>query len=424
MSVYLGSKSMTESPYSFFNVDTIYDYLLSIEMKPIVELSFMPNALASKETYIMHYKGNTSPPKNYTQWSDLITAFTSHLIERYGEEEVSQWYFEVWNEPNCDFWSGTQQEYFHMYEVTANAVKKVSPLLRVGGPVTCQSLWIPEFLEFILKNDLLHLVDFIDTHEYPTDITPYQRGIEAQVMNHTKMVVEQMVTKKKLNVYYTEYNSGLFSQPHHDDPYASAFLFYNIPLIARVGLDIVSYWEFSDIFEEQGFVSLPFHQGFGLLNVNEVPKPAYRAFQILHSAGNERVQVVPELEDLKNTTTYGVWGTRNSVNGELKIFLYNHNLPFLPIKEELVEFIVEGAGIESNGFIERIDDDNANAKAAWIKLGSPVYPTPLEILYLKDVSRLQPQEISGTRLAPSKIHFAVSIPPEGVAVVTLRHTSK
>jgi xylan 1,4-beta-xylosidase len=156
------------SGYSFFNTDSVLDYVLSLGMLPVVELSFMPRALAARanET-IFHYNGITSPPSDWQKFSDLIVAFVSHHVDRYGLAIVQTWYYEVWNEPNCGFWTGTKEEYFHLYQVTVLAIKSVHKSLRVGGPATCQVDWIPEFIEFT-KSAALPL-DFISTHLYPTD---------------------------------------------------------------------------------------------------------------------------------------------------------------------------------------------------------------------------------------------------------------
>ncbi len=126
--------------YSFFNTDQIFDFLLSIGMKPFVELSFMPETLASGSKIVFHYQSNVTPPQDYGQWETLIHKLVSHWVERYGIAEVAQWLFEVWNEPNLDnFWTGTQSDYFKLYRVTAEAIKDVDPRLQVGGPVTAQN---------------------------------------------------------------------------------------------------------------------------------------------------------------------------------------------------------------------------------------------------------------------------------------------
>jgi xylan 1,4-beta-xylosidase len=154
--------------YSFFNADQIMDFLLSIGMKPFVELSFMPATLASGDTTVFRYEAKVTPPKDYDQWAILIGKLTAHCVERYGVKEVREWFFEVWNEPNLEeFWTGTQQDYFRLYRVTAEAIKSVDPLLKVGGPASAKNAWIPEFVDFCKHNKVP--VDFISTHHYPTD---------------------------------------------------------------------------------------------------------------------------------------------------------------------------------------------------------------------------------------------------------------
>ncbi len=156
--------------FNFSYVDQIYDGLLAEGVRPFVEISFMPYKLAASQTIqAFWYKPNVSPPKDYAKWDLLIRAFAQHLIDRYGIDEVAQWYFEVWNEPNIDFWAGEpkQATYFELYDHTARALKAVNPRLRVGGPATAAAHWIPEFLNHV---DSEHVpVDFVSTHGYADD---------------------------------------------------------------------------------------------------------------------------------------------------------------------------------------------------------------------------------------------------------------
>jgi len=154
--------------YSFFNADQVFDFLLSIGMKPFVELSFMPTALSSGDQIVFHYRANVTAPKNFAQWSTLISKLVSHWVDRYGLSEVSQWFFEVWNEPNLTaFGSGKQNDYFELYRHTVAAIKSVDAAIRVGGPATADNAWIADFIGFCSRNQLP--IDFISTHHYPTD---------------------------------------------------------------------------------------------------------------------------------------------------------------------------------------------------------------------------------------------------------------
>jgi xylan 1,4-beta-xylosidase len=157
-----------ERLYSFVNADRIWDFLVSIGMRPIVELSFMPTTLASGNATVFSYRGNVTPPRDYAEWATLVSALAHHCVARYGVDEVRQWLFEVWNEPNLQsFWRGTRDAYFTLYQHSAHALKDTDDGLRVGGPATAQNAWIGEFLDFCDSNDLP--ADFVSTHHYPTD---------------------------------------------------------------------------------------------------------------------------------------------------------------------------------------------------------------------------------------------------------------
>ena len=160
--------------YPYYNwqyVDELFDFLLSVQIRPFVEFGFMPSPIGQRRTNLFWWKGNVTPPKDYQKWCQLIRAFILHSINRYGLEEVLKWYFEVWNEPdNPYFWSSTQQEYFKLYTLTAQTIKNIHPNLKVGGPATTnfqngEGRWIKDFLKHCIHQKAL--VDFISTHPIP-----------------------------------------------------------------------------------------------------------------------------------------------------------------------------------------------------------------------------------------------------------------
>src|SRR5665213_2809690 len=216
--------------YSFFNADQIFDFLLSIGMKPFVELGFMPTTLASGGQTVFHYCANVSPPKDYARWAMLIRKLVAHWVERYGLAEVREWFFEVWNEPNLDaFGSGKQDDYFKLYRYTVEAIKSVDSALRVGGPATAANAWIDDFIAFCANSQLP--ADFISTHHYPTDALG-QPGddTEAQLSNSRRSVLRDQTLEVRRQagdrpVYYTEWcTSSNPRDPMHDEPYAAAFV--------------------------------------------------------------------------------------------------------------------------------------------------------------------------------------------------------
>ena len=149
--------------YNFAYVDEIYDSLLAQGVRPAVEISFMPKKLAFNPDALhpFWYKQNVSPPKSMERWDNHDPSFAQNLVDRYGIDEVAQWYFEMWNEPNIDFWGGIprRDSYFDLYAHTARALKSVSPRLRVGGPATAAAAWVPEFLSYAAADHVP--VDFV-----------------------------------------------------------------------------------------------------------------------------------------------------------------------------------------------------------------------------------------------------------------------
>ncbi len=287
--------------YNFTYIDRIFDSYLEHGIKPFVELGFMPSKLASGEQTIFYWKGNTTPPKDYDKWADLIKAVVRHFISRYGEEEVLTWPFEVWNEPNLPgFWKGADiKEYFKLYKVTANAVKEVDVRLQVGGPAICGGAdhWITEFLDFCQKENAP--LDFVSRHAYtssqPMSVTPhfmYQDIWSSDYMLNELKTVREMIDNSPYNelpFYITEYNTSWHPlNPVHDTAFNAAYI---ARILSRGGdyVDMFSYWTFSDVFEEADVPRAQFHGGFGLVALNGIPKPTFHTFAFFSKLGEEQL---------------------------------------------------------------------------------------------------------------------------------------
>ena len=402
--------------YSFFNCDRIVDFLLSIGMRPFVELSFMPTALASGAKTVFHYRGNVTPPRDYQQWSTLIERLVRHWVDRYGAREVGQWFFEVWNEPNLKaFWTGSRRHYFTLYRHTIRAIKGVNANLQVGGPATAHDEWIEEFVDYCERYDLP--ADFISTHHYPTDalISP-GTDTETQLAHSRRSIMRQWAqdTKRRAGrrpLYYTEWNASSNPRdPLHDQPYAAAFI-AKAALEASGIADGYSFWTFSDLFEENYFPSVPFHGGFGLLTVQGIAKPAYRAFQLLHALGGERLMA----DGLHHTID--AWVTRKS--RDVTIVLTNHALPRHPIRRERVRITLQNSHRPRAVSIQRIDDSHANAGKAWRAMGSPEYLSPRMVARLDAASTLDETPCSW-KYARRTTTIDIALPPYGLAAVGVR----
>lgn len=401
--------------YSFFNTDRIWDFLLSIEMKPFIELSFMPQALASGTTTVFHYEANVTPPKSYEDWATLIRKLVAHWIDRYGVEEVRTWLFEVWNEPNLkDFWTGSQEDYFKLYRFTAQAIKGVEARLQVGGPATAKNEWIAEFLGFCDRDQLP--VDFVSTHHYPTDaFGTEEQDTETQLANAPRGILRHWAEEvhrraRGKPLYYTEWNSSSNPRdPLHDEPYAAAFVTKTV--MEMTGLvDGYSFWTFSDIFEENYFPSVPFHGGFGLLNLYGIPKPTYRAFELLHRLGDESLRV-----DGAHPTV-DAWVIRGGQ--ALTILLTNHAFPRHAIDSEHVHIELAGVPRPHAAFAERIDEGHANPKRVWQEMGAPEYLSQQQVEQLQKASQLLRQPHSWSH-HDRILSLEIRLPPQAVAAVTV-----
>jgi xylan 1,4-beta-xylosidase len=309
--------------YNYQYIDALYDFLLSIKIKPFVELGFMPSALASGNETIFWWKGNVTPPKDYKKWEDLIRNLTQHFTERYGAEEVKTWYFEVWNEPNLSpgFWTGTQEEYFKLYEYSARAIKSVNAAYKVGGPATAGAAWVPETIEFCSKNNVP--LDFISTHTYGvnqgyldeygstgTVLSKDEASISGDVLNSRKQISNSV--KPNLELHYTEWSSSYTpADPIHDSYHSAAYILQKLKQVGNAA-NSMSYWVFTDIFEEPGPRFTPFHGGFGLLNTQGIKKPAYFSYALLNKLGKT---------ELQNTDTSS-WATKNE-KGDMQVLFWD-----------------------------------------------------------------------------------------------------
>ena len=299
--------------YNWQYLDELFDYLLSIDVKPFVELGFMPRAIASGDKTIFWWKGNVTPPKDYAEWEALVRAAVTHWTQRYGEKEVASWYFEVWNEPNLTgFWIGdtrgmkdaewqvfARQEYFKLYDASARAVKSVNAQYRVGGPATAGNGWISEMLEHCEKSGVP--IDFVSTHHYcvmagfldefgttGTVFSPDRNAMIAEV-GGTRAKIEASF-KPGLPLHYTEWSTSYTpSDPIHDSYVSAAFILSKIKGVGGAAQSM-SYWTFTDIFEEAGPRTTPFHGGFGLLNYQDIRKSSFYAYKFMHELGGTELR--------------------------------------------------------------------------------------------------------------------------------------
>lgn len=288
-----------QTVYDWAGIDRLYDDLLRRHIKPFVELGFTPQALRTSDASIFYWKGNTSHPR-LDGWAKLIDAFARHVQQRYGADEVRSWYFEVWNEPNLDgFWEKADQKaYFELYDVTARALKAVDPALRVGGPSTAGAAWVPEFLDHVRKSGVG--VDFVSTHTYGVEggfldengksDTKLSASPNAIIGDVRKVRAEIAASSfPKLPLYFTEWSTSYTPRDAVHDSYVSApYILTKLKAVQGIAQGM-SYWTYTDLFEEPGPPTAPFQGGFGLMNPQGIRKPAWFAYKYLHALQGKAV---------------------------------------------------------------------------------------------------------------------------------------
>jgi xylan 1,4-beta-xylosidase len=375
--------------YNFAYVDQIYDGLLKNGVRPFVEISFMPKKLAFNPDALhpFWYKPNVSPPKSMALWDDLVRHFAQHLVDRYGIDEVAQWYFEVWNEPNIDFWNGIprQRSYFELYEHTARDLKAVNPRLRVGGPATAAAHWVPEFLRYMTAHKVP--VDFVSTHGYADDTVEDLFGtdenipMDDRVCRAAAKVRGQIRSSADPNLplFWTEWNVQGMHQ--------SRDTIFVGPAVANTvrqcdgDSEMMSFWTFSDVFEEGGPIPKPFVGGFGLRAEGGINKPSYYGFGLLHQLGDRRIA---------NNATDAI--VTKTADGGLAIVVWNLVDPDQHGVTHTVQLSFSHVPPSARVTLQRVDEDHGNVLKEYAAMGSPVGPTPAQVEQLNRETALPPPE--------------------------------
>ncbi|MBS1801838.1 MAG: glycosyl hydrolase family 39 [Acidobacteria bacterium] len=407
--------------YNFTYVDQIYDGLLDRGVRPFVEISFMPYKLASdpKAIHPFWYKQNVSPPKDYAKWDALMSAFAQHLVDRYGIDEVAQWYFEVWNEPNIDFWAGEpkQSTYFELYDHTARALKAVNPRLRMGGPSSSSAHWVPEFLKHV--NEQHVPVDFVSSHGYADDTVEDLFGSSDPVPMKDRLckaigkVHAQIASSASpaLPLMWTEWNVPSYGDlGARDNWYVGPALARDISQCDGL-VNMMSFWTFDDVFEEGGVKQKPFDNGFGLIAPGMIKKPSFYDFALLHKLGEERIANPAE----------DVLVTRRN-DGTLVVAAWNLVDVDKVAEGKPINVRLKFAGVAADAkvAIERVDETHGNPLRAYASMGSPTYPTQKQVAEMNSASALPAPE----RTTLKNGQLELTLPVNGLAVIEIQGNSK
>ncbi|MFG1827598.1 beta-xylosidase [Microbispora bryophytorum] len=440
---------LAEPVYTFSYVDKVFDFILDCGVRPFVELGFMPRELATVTETLFWWGAHGSPPKDMARWVELVTRSVEHWIDRYGLDEVREWRFEVWNEPNLvpHFWTGTKTEYFELYEQTVTAIKNIDPALKVGGPATSvfvpddrykgevedraathetaaasdvdaldwRPVWIEDFIVWCAERGLP--IDFVSTHTYPTDFAFAADGEAVHITRYADATFDDLTLLRELvgssaypdaEIHITEWSTSPSSRDFiHDTVFAATSITRSYLQCAALA-DSISYWTFTDVFEEGGAGIGPFHGGFGLVNEGGVHKPTFHAFTMLERLGDR----------LLLATSDGVV-TRDSRTSAVSAVFFNYpddmGMKGLRAQDSYaatralaemgpsrrIRHSIGGLEPGSVFLVEIVDWEHGNVAEAWYRLGSPLNP-----------SRAESEHLS--KVADSLLRFTLTVPGTGV----------
>jgi xylan 1,4-beta-xylosidase len=410
--------------FNFQYVDALYDALLKMHIRPFVELGFMPTKLAAGNTTIFWWKGNTSLPKDYGKWAMLMKALIDHWKQRYGENEIDQWYFEVWNEPDLQgFFPHPLEDYFKLYKITSEAIRAECAKCRIGGPASAIPYAAEEaFEKWIVANR--EPIDFVSSHAYGvtqgfldedgsagTILDPDPDAVSGR-MRHSREILDA-TPLKNLELHFTEWSSAYTPTDYMHDQYHQASFILDKVKRATPYVNSMSYWTFTDIFEEGGPRFTPFHGGFGMINLEGIEKPAFHAYKFLSRLGTE---------DIASDDNQS-WITR-SKDGSVVALVWDYS-PVVPpagktdqvfYKQELPpkdkrQLTIDIAHVPNGRYkidVYQIGYKHNDAYTAYLQMGAPRQLTREQVEALKKVSGGAPSSESVVSIAGG--HFTKTLP--------------
>jgi xylan 1,4-beta-xylosidase len=391
--------------YDFAVVDELYDKIAELGFRPIVELSFMPAVIArDPDETVFAYRGIISPPRDWSDWYDVVHALATHLVDRYGIGEVTRWAFEVWNEPNLEvFWTGTQDDYLRMYDEAARAVKDVDDRLRVGGPSTAAAEWVEVLAAHAQQTGTA--LDFVTSHTYgnlPLDTRP---AIDRHGLNG-------------IPTWWTEWGVGSTHYGAiHDSVIGAPFALSGFQAV-QGRMQALAYWVISDHFEELGRPPKLFHNGFGLLTVGNLRKPRYWAAHLAAQQGDEVLRSSAEGDGAE--VLVHAWATKHS-DGTIDVLVWNGTINGALMDGDARldrDVQVSISGLDAGHYdvsLARVDEEHSN-----ILNGYPAdvdWPDAQLWEQLHERDRLHEQTLQP--VAGDAAGFDIALPMPGVARVRL-----
>jgi xylan 1,4-beta-xylosidase len=396
--------------FDFTIVDDLYDRILALGIHPVVELGFMPAAIAADpEQTVFEYRGIISPPRDWGEWAQTVSALAAHLVDRYGIDQVATWGFEVWNEPNLEvFWTGTRDDYLRLYDEAARAIKAVDERLTVGGPSTAASEWLEALAAYCEKHALP--LDIATTHTYgnlPLDF----RGV---LEDHGFADAD---------ILWTEWGVGsTHFGPIHDGVAGAPFVLSGMRS-AQHRMSALAYWVVSDHFEELGRPPRLFHDGFGLLTLGNLRKPRYWA---LHLAAHLGDHVLPtEVTGDGADVLVHAWASRHDEGadaGTVDVLVWNGtvNADLVQGDPRLARDVtVTIGGLTGTSYaveLARIDQEHSNIRSV---ASDTDWPGAAEWQRLREADHLHTERIDDLSPDSGTGTVTVTLPQPGVVRIRL-----
>lgn len=417
--------------YDWKIVDRIFDTFRKQGVKPMVEVGFMPEALSTNPQPYRHtfpqgkiFTGWAYPPKDYEKWQELVFQFAKHLRERYGDDEVGTWLWEVWNEPDIDYWKGTREEFFKLYDYAAAGMQRALPGARIGGPDTTGAAGenAAEFLRAFLEHCSRGTNAATGTTGAPLSFISFhpkgapqwkgdhvQMGLGRQLLSAQKgfEVVAEFPEWKNTPVILGEWDpegcAACSAKSHPENAYRNGNLYAaytaealndTITLAQHTGVNLAGVVTWSFEFEGQ-----PYFEGFRELATNGIDKPVLNTFRMLGMMGDERVSLTSNsaapMESVLRpgeAKIAGVDGFAARGDKTLDVMVWNYqdedlSAPARKIKLEIAGLPVACGRIKIEEF--RVDGEYGNAYSAWQKMGRPQKPTPAEYVKLEEAGQLK-----------------------------------
>ena len=448
--------------YDWRIVDRIFDTLRGQGVTPLVEVGFMPEALSIHPQTYRHnfpngsvFTGWTYPPKDYAKWEELVYQFAKHLHERYGDKEVKSWIWEVWNEPDIEYWHGSREEFFKLYDYAAEGIARGAPGARVGGPDTTGAAgknaaeFLRAFLEHCARGSNAATgktgapLNFISFHpkgapQWKGDHV--QMGLGSQLLSVQKgfEVIadfpEWRATPVILGEWDPEGCAACSARNHPENAYRNGELYAaytaealkdTLELAKSTGVNLQGLVSWSFEFEDQ-----PPFEGFRELATNGIDKPVLNAFRMFGMLGTERVELTssgaasPEAALKSGAKIEGVDGIATRKEHEVEVLMWNYQEEDIAGAPALVALRIAGLpdALRTASLEEfRVDRQNSNAYTAWQKMGRPEKLTAAQSAELESAGHLK---ITGAAKKVSAknglVRLRVEIPQEGLLLVRLK----